>query len=507
MKLHELGRFAASEAIAVKRGNQSLSYAELEALAARIAHALAGRGLHQGDRVALWMEKGPVAVAIMLAALRSGAIYVPIDPGSPVERARRILAASGSRALLTTSARSQALGAERGGAAITLCVDDASWSAVAEASGAPVADPGTSGDDAAYILHTSGSTGIPKGVTVSHDNAMAFVQWAIGELQLGPADRLANHAGLHFDLSVLDVYGALHAGASVRFVAEEIAGDPVRLVEWIRDERPTIWYSVPSALVMMMDHGGLLDVEDCSLRAIVFAGEVFPVPALRRLRARWPRMRLLNFYGPTETNVCTFHEVFDVPAGPLASVPIGRACAGNRVWAETETGAIAGAGEVGELCVCGPTVMLGYWGQAPTQARTYRTGDLVRVHADESFTFLGRRDGMVKVRGQRIELGEIAAVLRSHPAVRDAAVAVSGEGLMAKLVAFVVVDRDQPAPSLLELKRLCQQLLPHYMIVDKLRVVERLPRTRNGKLDASALAAWLEPRGPQAGTPATEEAQ
>jgi len=486
---------ATPAALAVAGPDGSLTYGELDRLARRIARWLVARGVGRGDRVALWLEKSALAVAAMQAVLRCGAGYVPIDPLSPPARCRALLADCGVAALVSTERRAAAVLTGELGGIPCLCTDghdrDRGWPgtpAAGEEPPPPESPPcaGAGGDDLAYILYTSGSTGRPKGVAVSHRNALAFTRWAEDELAARPDDRFANHAPFHFDLSVLDLYVAFQAGASVHLVPDASSFAPGRLVRFVAEQRPTVWYSVPSALVMMMEHGGLLELDEVSWRAVLFAGEPFPVKHLRRLRERWPEVRLLNLYGPTETNVCTCFEVGERAPEIGVSLPIGSACCGDRVWARRDDGAAAGPGEIGEAMVEGPTVMIGYWGEAP-QAGPYATGDLVRVLAGGGFEFLGRRDHMVKLRGHRIDLGEVESALAEHPAVREAAVVVGGSGLAARLIAFVA-SGAVPPPSLLALKEHCAARLPRYMIVDRVRVLDELPRTRTGKVDRLALA-------------------
>jgi acyl-coenzyme A synthetase/AMP-(fatty) acid ligase len=359
------------------------------------------------------------------------------------------------------------------------------------------------------------------------------VEWASQTLEATAADRFANHAPFHFDLSVLDLYVAFHAGAATYLIPDEASYIPEHLVSFLIQEAITMWYSVPSVLILMIEQGGLLDVPPLSLRAILFAGEAFPIKHLRRLYQHWgPRegrdlsssyttgnklsdvqipsglppsigaqftvsplgiapvipapIRFFNLYGPTETNVCTYYEVTHLPESWNKPVPIGKACSGDRVWAQKEDGTTAQAGEEGELMVVGPTVMVGYWGQPAYGDKPYATGDLVRLQDDGNYVYVGRRDQMVKVRGHRIELGDIEAALEDHPAIHEAAVTVTATGLEARLVAFVV-PANGVIPSLLEMKRHCAERLPRYMIVDEVHTLSALPRTRNGKIDRFAL--------------------
>jgi acyl-coenzyme A synthetase/AMP-(fatty) acid ligase len=266
---------------------------------------------------------------------------------------------------------------------------------------------------------------------------------------------------------------------------------PTLLVEYMLQNQITVWYSVPSVLVLMTRDGGLLKVPpSClSLRVLLYAGEPFPVKYLKQLRDCLPT-RILNLYGPTETNVCAFYEVGDILAGQVRSVPIGKACSGDRIWAVRDDGTRAGPGEEGELVVDGPTVMLGYWGRPGQGGQPYRTGDRVVLLDSGDYQYLGRRDGMVKVRGYRVEVGEIEAALQAHPDIADVAVVLAGTGMDARIVAYVVtVGASQP--GLLELKRHCAATLPRHMIIDAVRHVAELPRTGNGKVDRRAVVRDL----------------
>lgn len=470
-------------ALAVDAPDGRLDYAGLDELAGRYAAALVASGVRPGDRVVLWCPKSSHVVALMQGCLRVGALYVPVSSGNPPSRLARIASAC-SAALVVTDEEGAQTAAESGGQAPPCTTFDR---LLAAARGKPAPEPVTgSPDDAAYILFTSGSTGEPKGVCLSHRNALSFVRWAVRELGIGPRDRLSNHAPFNFDLSVFDLYAAFLAGASVHLVPEQLAYAPAQLLRFIGDHELTVWYSVPSALTLMMSRGGLAEQPaPPALRVCVFAGEPFPVPQVRRLRGAWPDVRLFNWYGPTETNVCTSHEVRDADLVSGHALPIGAACSGDTLH--------FGASEPGrpgrELLVSGPTVMLGYWGRPP-QDGPYATGDLVEPDGEGLLRYMGRRDQMVKIRGNRVELGEIEAALALHPKVREVAVLVDGSGLEARLHAAVVPEPGSE-PDLLELKRWSSERLPTYMLVDGMSLVAELPRTDNGKTNRRRLAKSL----------------
>lgn len=487
----------APDAPALRARGRQFSYARLDEMSDRSAAALADAGVRRGDRVGVWLDKSAAAVAAMQGALRLGAAYVPVDPGSPAVRAASILSDCAVAAVATTAARHASLGESAAAGVTPLLVEDEDGEHLRSAA-RPGADrpprrasEGGAGD-LAYILYTSGSTGKPKGVCISHGAALAFVDWAAALVDARPSDVFSNHAPFHFDLSVLDLYAAFSAGACVSIVPEASAYSPASLVDFMTGERITIWYSVPSALMLMIEHGKLLELDALPLRHLLFAGEPFPIRHVRTLRERWPALPMHNLYGPTETNVCTAWTVDAIDPERTRPVPIGKATCGDRVWAVTDDGHEAGVGEEGELWVTGPTVMLGYWGHPPQGDQPYRTGDLVRRLDEENFDYIGRRDFMLKVRGHRIEAGEVESCLLTHADVREAAVVVAGEGLAARLVAYVVAEevRAGKPPSLIALKQHCAARLPRSMIIDAVRWLPEMPRTGNGKVDRLALKRW-----------------
>jgi amino acid adenylation domain-containing protein len=504
---------------AVSGAGGVLTYRQLDDLSDRVAATLARAGIGRGDRVGLLLPKSERAVAAMLGILKSGAAYVPVDPYAPSRRSAYILADCAVRGLVTTGAKLVELGDARPPSLeLAILADDGAlvpkapgglpvvaWSSLDAASGGAELCEGAVETDPAYLLYTSGSTGHPKGVILSHRHALTFVDWCVGTFGITADDRLSNHAPLHFDLSIHDIFSALRAGACVVVVPDSIHPFPRQLAQWIGREAITVWYSVPSALTRLLLHGSLAEIPLPRLRVVLFAGEVFPVKYLRGVMRLWPHARFFNLYGPTETNVCTYHEVPRDLEEHAAGIPIGRACANTDVFALDDAGRTAAADQEGELCVRGPTVMLGYWG-LPDRTRTslvanplqpafhdplYRTGDLVRRDAAGNYWFVGRRDHMVKSRGYRIELGEIEQALYQHPGIRDAVVvAIPDDEVGARLHAVVVGRPD--GESLDGLQAFCLARVPKYMVPESFVIRTELPMTSTGKIDRAGLARELD---------------
>ena len=521
--LHQLLTKSAShlpDKAAVILGSGNITYEGLEGASNQLARILNQSGIQRGDRVGIHLGKTIESVVAAFGILKAGAVYVPLDPGAPASRVAYIVGNCGMKGLVGSRRNVESLGRNLPAGSPVRCVvlvegDDDGSGAAAGLTGtetihwkdvlrAPAGSPPETGvieDDLAYILYTSGSTGEPKGVMISHRASLTFVNWAHGCFGVLSTDRVSNHAPLHFDLSIFDIFATIKAQATLLPVPETLAVFPVSLADFIEEQRISIWYSVPSALTRLVLHGNPGRHRFSSLRTILFAGEVFPVKYLRQLKDLIPHAEYYNLYGPTETNVCTFYQVKDIPLSRVEPFPIGKACANTEVFAVNVKDEICARGEVGELCVRGPGLMKGYWGM-PDKTRAvlgphpasafdrdnvYRTGDLVKQDEGGDYIFLGRRDNMIKSRGYRIELGEIETALYGHPDVEEVAVIAIPDEQIGNQISALVVKREDSALSQRDLEGFCSQRIPRYMIPGVIEFRTSLPKTSTGKVDKTSL--------------------
>ena len=525
----EQGAGQRPHAVAVVCGKARATYLELHLASNAVAARLLDAGVAPGDRVGLYLAKGVASVVALFAVLKTGAAYVPLDPTGPLSRSLAIAGQGGVKLLLVGAPQLRKLAAapqqqlaQAGLQRVMVLQDSAPPAGVelpelpelqvealdlpAAVAAAVACSPGPAGlsgtaDDTAYILYTSGSTGAPKGVTISHHSALYFVRWAVGYVGLTEQDRCSNHAPLFFDLSVFDIFATLLAGGAVIIVPPAYSAFPRSLANYVEQQRVSVWYSVPSTLIDLLQVPDLAQRDLSALRVVIFAGEVFPMGPLRALMQTLPGRAFFNLYGPTETNVCTAHRLEQTPPQDARQIPIGRVCQGlDSVLLDQLDNEVQGAGE-GELLIAGPAVMQGYFGLPEQSAavitelsgrRYYRTGDLVRRQADGLLYFVGRKDQMVKVGGYRVEPGEVEAALDRLPGVAEGcAVALSDADGRSQLTACLVPRADQQL-DMAALRAELQQRLPKYMIPQQLVQLASLPRTATGKIDRKGLAEQLK---------------
>ena len=500
-------------------GEESLSYEELALRSSQLARVLVDSGVKPHDRVAIYMTKSLEMPVAVYGILKAGAAYVPIDPQAPRERVRFILEDCGVSHLVTNKARSRKakalmdsvaglrtiVGAEEPGMSGSKVLG---W---ADVEGSPkLAEPVRVIDlDLAYIMYTSGSTGVPKGLMHTHSSGLAYARYSAREYDVRAGDRLGNHSPLHFDMSTFEFLTGPWAGATTVLIPEEAMLFPRSLAELIERERLTFWYSVPLALIQLLDRGGIEALDFSSLRWVLFGGEPFPPKVLARLQELWPHARFSNSYGPAEVNQCT---AYHVPTGPLdegAAIPIGPAWEGADALVIGSGSNEVSRGEVGELLIRSATMMRGYWARPDLnaeafldrepfedfEARYYRTGDLVREDADGNFHFLGRRDRQVKVRGYRVELDEVEGVICALDGVAECAVvALRDDETGETTLAGMALALDGHELDSKELRRGAAARLPTYAVPGGIEVCESLPRTGSGKVDRRAVGELLAAR-------------
>ncbi len=496
------------QAHAVGCNGVTIDYTTLYQQSSAIARLLDAQGVGPGDRVAVILPKNLDTVATLLGILFTGAAYVPLDPRLPPERVARTLADCDAKVLVISSLTLDQIYSID--CSLTLSFRAIVTPAPCSLANTIVHDfakkaPGydcpkrLSSNEPAYILYTSGSTGEPKGVVHTHRSAVEFVNWAMQTFSLGPDQRLANHAQLSFDLSILDIFGALSSGAAVELIQPELLLRPKELVRKLNAWQISLLYAVPSAIALLETDGDLGKLPPQSLTRVLYAGEPFSVPVLRKVMQALPQTSFYNLYGPTETNVCTYHPITSIPMEDTLQISIGRACKHLTVELLDAQEAAVPPGVEGEVCVAGPSVMLGYFAR-PEETRTvlynaanfpdgrvrYRTGDRAFVDDVGNFWFRGRRDRMVKRRGYRIELGEIESALTQSPLVREAAAFTKTEAGEIQIRAAVVL-KDGAKASALTLKLHCGRLLPPHMHPDSIKIIEQMPRTPNGKVDLKGL--------------------
>jgi amino acid adenylation domain-containing protein len=508
------------EAVALVFRGQATTYGVLDQAANRTARALQAMGCEAGDRVGLLLPKSPVAVTAMMGALKAGCVYVPIDTACPPARIDRILRVCDCRCLLVEDSTAhllrecEAATVPHGPRIVRMepgrpspsGPDSFSWSGafswadVETFSGAPLDSPNRSWD-AAHILFTSGSTGIPKGVVITHANVLHFVNWAVRTFGMGPDDRMSGHAPLHFDLATFDLYGALASGGQLHLVPPEINLLPHRLVDFIRSAQLTQWFSVPSALTPVAAHDALPHGDLPLLKRLLWCGEKFPTSALIYWMQRLPRVMFVNLYGPTEATIASsFYRVDHCPESPRDEIPIGEPCDGERLLVLDEQLRPVPPQQTGDLYIGGVGLSPGYWRdpQKTTEAfladpagphggRIYKTGDLARVGGDGMIYLVGRSDSQIKCRGYRIELGEIENALHAVPGIEEAAAVAldSPSGGVEIACAYVAQPGCELTAS--SVRKQIARSLPPYMLPSRWLILEKLPRNGNGKLDRGAL--------------------
>ena len=483
---------------AVISSQLTLTYQELYELSHQVGHKLRSQGATPNRLVAVVMEKGWEQVVAVMGILASGAAYVPIAPELPQERFSYLLENSEVDIVLTQSKLKDKLTLP---AEIKLLCVDKRELLTESKQPLPVQKP----DDLAYVIYTSGSTGKPKGVMITHRNAVNVVVHTNKRFNIGSQDRILALTALNHDLSVYDIFGLLSAGGTIIMPDAERVKDPSHWLELMAKEGVTLWNSVPAMMEMLVDYAeGQSQTLPESLRLAILGGDWLPVSLPNRMRALAPKLQILSIGGPTETTIWNISYLIEEVDPNWKSIPYGQPMANSKYYILNEALEDCPVWVAGEMYCAGVQLAKGYWhNEAKTQAsfithprtgeRIYRTGDLGRYlpalkntpSDNGNIEFLGRVDFQLKIRGHRIEAGEIEAALTQHPAVKAAVVSMTTQQQgKERLLAYVVADKTT---ALEKLRSFLRNKLPEYMLPSAFIFLEALPLSANGKVDRRAL--------------------
>jgi len=487
-----------SDAVAFRCEGESRTFGQLETFSNQIAGALSDQGVSKGDRIGILLEPSLESADAVYGITKTGAAFVPLDPESPPNKLRSVIQHCGITHLISGKKHRRTIEAINGNDQLithVIGIDELesvsclTWDDTRTAPRSFKPNSHSSTEDLAYIMYTSGTTGLPKGIMHSHRSGLGYARLSAELYGVSPLDRLGNHSPLHFDISTMGYLTAPFAGACTVIITSAYKLFPASLSQLIEDEELTIWYSVPFALTELLEKGVLADRDLSSLRWILFGGEPFPPKHLRSLLELLPNAIFSNVYGPAEVNQCTFKNFKSIPDTDKP-IPLGN------IWSETEAMIVdeynneVTLGETGELLISSVTRMLGYWNQPELTDRDllttvgekeltfYRTGDLVKQNKAKELVFVGRKDRQIKLRGFRVELNEIEALLLSHDSVSDSAVFATEDEIKA-----VVVIRHSSPVAVEELYALARNHLPKYAVPSSILEITSVPRTGAGKID------------------------
>ncbi|MEX2471161.1 MAG: amino acid adenylation domain-containing protein [Gemmatimonadota bacterium] len=503
------------DAPAIIGEDRTFTYAELDDASNRLASLLQSYGCERGNRVAILMPNSARTVATLVGVLKAGCAYVPLDPAGGMSRIAdmlrqcepKVLLVGGCDPAVVTDLDTRGIvtgwiGTEPAPPRTDFALADID----AAAADAPKSDVGP--DDLAYILFTSGTTGSPKGVPISHASARAFTDWAVKQFELEPDDRISGHTALTFDLSIFDIFVTFGAGAQLHQVPKRVRLLPHEVARFIEERKLTLWFSVPSQLAYVARFDALGDEDLSSVRHVAWCGDALATASLLYWKRRLPGVTFTNLYGPTETTVASSYyvvpESFDDPGAPI---PIGTACAGEELLVLNEHLAPVPEGGVGDIYIGGVGLSPGYWrdpgrtGKVFVQdprspggpERLYRTGDRGRLGPGGTVDFLGRADFQIKTGGYRVEPGEVESAVLALPEVTACVVvAVTVDNFSGSAVGCVYVASPGTTPRVGEMKKRLGDALPAYMVPSKWLALDELPLDSRGKIDRVRARSLLE---------------
>jgi amino acid adenylation domain-containing protein len=493
-------------AIALVDGSQRITYNELERRANQVAYALIERDVRPEMPVGVYMNRSAEAIIAILGVIKAGCAYVPLDTSQPKHRLHLLISIGDCRTVLTVRALRHDLPAFVD--PVLLDPDEVLWRNLSPASSPPARPNGR----LAYILFTSGSTGVPKGVAATHQATINRLMWLYQTYPFSPNEVCCQKTALSFVDSILEIFGSLLHGIPNVIIPEDLVIDPELLLQLLARERVTRIVLVPTFLSVLLEHAPDLDARVPMLKLWIVSGEYLPLDLAKKFRAALPEAVLLNLYGSSEvTGEGTYYEVGEF--GGLVAIPIGKPIANTQVYILDDVGQPVPVGVHGTLYIGGDCVSEGYWRRpdltserfAPDPfsakgGRLFATGDRGRFLADGNIEYHGRLDTQVKIRGFRVELAEIEANLMTHPLVQQAVVTIAGHTPEAQHLIAYVVGRDGSAPCFEELRRFLHGRLPSYMIPIFFVDLSELPLLPSGKVDRHAL-----PKPPTGGDAASKK--
>ena len=484
----------------------------------QLSNLLLDLGIKKGDRVGVYLNRCLESAIAIYGIMNAGAAYVPIDPSAPPSRISFLLKDCGIKHLITN--KNQKRNVEKIikentpleyiiGSKEEQPIKSFSWE---EISQLPTTNPTINilEKDLAYIMYTSGSTGAPKGIMHTHYSGLNYAKLSADLYDLSEKDIVGNHAPLHFDISTFGYFSSPLVGATTVIIPDAYTKMPASLSQLIQNEKMSVWYSVPLALVQLLQRGVLEQRDMSALRWVLYGGEPFPTKHLCSLMVKWPKARFCNVYGPAEVNQCTFYNIPSIPKndGPM---PLGEVWGNTEMLILNENNESIKNNKIGELLIRTATMMEGYWNQPHLTENAfykrelfpgheeifYRTGDLVRLDNDGLLMFMGRKDRQIKTRGYRVELDEVEAVLVKNVSVEEAAVFSVRDEEYGLLIEAAVILKNNALITETELIQYMAVYIPEYAIPKKISIIEIFPRTSTGKTNYIELQrATMKPVNP-----------
>nr|QEO74635.1 condensation domain-containing protein [uncultured bacterium] len=501
--------FGSPDRVAVTGPGGAVTYAQLVRTAHQLGHVLRAKGVAPGQLVGISLDKSWHQVGAVLGVLHAGAAYLPLDPQLPEDRVRELARRSRLGIIVAAGERPSGVPGRPDGIEV-VPIDGPDVAEAPTAAPEPMTDP----SDLAYVIYTSGSTGQPKGVMITHAAAAGTILDVNSRLGLGPEDRVLALSSLAFDLSVWDIFGPLAVGGTVVMPSPGFAAkDPGHWLDLVRHHGVTVWNSVPALMGLLVDRleldGDAAPVG--AVRLVMLSGDWIPVSLPDRIRARFPGVRVVSLGGATEASIWSVIYEIGAVDPAWASIPYGYPLTNQTAYVLDDNLVERPLWVPGELHIGGTGVASGYWDDpeltraafvtGPTGERLYRTGDIARRRPDGALELLGRRDGQVKIRGHRIEVGEIESALARIEGVTAAAVVTEGgDGRHLRLVAYVGGPATELTPE--SVRARLQTTLPDYMVPTRIVRLASLPLSANGKVDRARLAALAGDDAPAGSGPA-----